>query len=561
MNRELLQANLAELENERLNAERRQSQLMEFGNNLALWHAKQSNTLFGSLSTHLDEQIAQTDRDLAATKSEINVEIPDEAVRIDLRKAFHRRLMRTLSFDIRLILFVMLFPKAVEFLDNLQFATLLGVGIYPTVGASLFFSALMFVLLMRLRRGKVRWPGKRIAKWLVWAGIISIIISLWYFISPLAHIWMMSPFFPSIWQVLLFSLGWFIVVFLGAILTYHAGFRKHWNDIAFARATLEWASRGSLHIRGAKFLLTQNRKQVHYFATLFGVHLRKPWIVPETNFSDDRWVKLAAKFPPAIKVALAVEEGDGVNARPRVLNQIIDRIYETASARGWRKSNFDRVLESASRDMTVSLDFSTALDQDSPATPNGSRAKLLELVQNDTFMGKVGATKHSLMMREVQKSLLETEEILVRRVKPQLGQPDVLKWDEHLASVIGNPSMGSPSLAQFAIHELSRDGHNDGVRTVIYGPKKLIGKLTSDGQSAASTVELRAVNPAAQTGVDLVLRLDIAGIDKAIPASVLRLPVSLGVSGDVQDDSRCPRCGRLDCSQFAAGIECTWSGI
>lgn len=561
MNRELRLANLTALEAELVACEGEQARLLEFGNSLAIWHAKQSNTLFGALSTHIDEQISKADADLAAAKKEIDVETPDEKIRIELRKAFHRRLLRSLRFDFRLILFVLLFPKVVDFLDNLQYATLVGSGIYPILAGSIFATVGLFVMLMRLRRGKTLWPRRRIGKWLVWSGVISLIVGFWNLLSPLIHLWLLSPFFPSIWQVLGFSLGWFLVIFAGAILTYHAGFRAHWNEIAFARAMLEWASRGTLHTRAAKFTLTQNRKQIHYFANLLGHHLRKPWVNPTDDFSDDRWDNLAAKFPPAIKVALAVESVEGSAARPAILSQTIDRIYASASAKGWRKANFERVLEAASRELGLGMDFALALDQDSPAQPNGSRAKLLELVKDEAFLKGLGSAKHRAMMGELQKSLLETAEILVRRVKPQLGQPDVLKWDEHLASVIGDPKLGSPSLAQFAFKELSRDGHNDKVRTVIYGPKKLIAAAPSDGVPSDSTVELRAVNSGDQSGVDLVLRIDLAGIDKAIPANTLRLPLARGLVTDPADSKRCPSCGRLHCPEYSSGRECTWSGI
>ena len=557
-----LEQSLSELRIEREMSEQAQTSLIEFGANLAQWHAKQSNTLFGALLGHIDSQIGKANADLIAVNNQINVEIPDERERIDLRRAFHRRLLSSIKFDIRLILFVVLFPKFADFMDNVQYLTPLGPAIYPVAALGFFATCAIGVMLFRLRQGKARWPGRRIGKWLAIAGAVSLVIAFWSWLSLPVKLWLMSPFFPSIWQVLGFSLIWFVITFIGAILTYHAGFRKHWNSVTFARATLAWASRGSLHIRTARHMLMQSRRQVMYFAELFGHHLRRPWMINADSFDSERWAQMASKFPPAIKVALAVEQGEDGKERPTALRQIIDRIYAAASAKSWRKLNFQRLMKLATRENGGALEFATAIDQDTPSTPNGSRARLLELVQDDAFMLRVGTQKHDVMMKEVQKSLLETDEILVRRVKPQLGQPDVLNWDEHLVSVIGNPSMGSPSLAQFAVDEMSRDGYTDRVQTVVYGPSKLISAVQAKAQlKADSTVELRSLDAESQTGVDLVLRLDIAGIDKAIPASALRLPQTNVAKSDDVDPSRCPRCGRLNCDSYRAGKECTWSGI
>lgn len=557
-----LEQRLLELQEERQEAEHNQNTLIEFGASLAEWHSKQSNTLFGSLIGHIDSQVTKANIDLLAVNNQINVEIPDESERVELRRNFHRRLLKSLKFDLRLILFVVLFPRFVEFMDNLQFMTLLGPGIYPVAALGFFSTSAILVGLLRWRRGKVRWPGSRIAKWLVLSGLLSLVIAFWNLLSVLANLWLMSPFYPSIWHVVLFCLFWFIVTFIGAIFTYHAGFRRHWNSVTLARATLAWASRGSLHIRTAKHILLQSRKQVIYFAEMLGHHLRRPWVVTHDSLDTERWNQMAANFPPAIKVAVAEEFTENGTERPQALRQIIDRIYAVASSRSWRKLNFQRLLDLATKENGGAIEFATAIDQDTPSTPNGSRNKLLGLVQDESYLKRVGSKQHDVMMKEVQKSLLETEEILVRRVKPQLGQPDVLNWDEHLESVIGDPAQGSPSLAQFAIDEMNRDGWNDRVQTVIYGPTKLVEEIDlKSARKKDSTVELRPLDSKVQTGVDLVLRLDLAGVDRAIPALALRLPVSQVSNHDAHDLARCGRCGRLNCESYLTGQPCNRSGI
>jgi hypothetical protein len=543
-------------------SENRQKQITDFTMMVEEWYQRQKNTIFGQLIGRVDEQIALANADLLAQDKFVKPEIPNEVDRIKYRKTFHSEILRRLRFNSSVIFAFFLIPLIFSALDAMGVLTLLGIAIYPILGSAIFITSILFVVIRRSRTSAEKWPPRRMATWITLGTAIAALVAFWPAIGIFAKIAVKSAFFPSAFQVILIFVGWYLIGFLRALLKYHLNYKKYFNKIADAHAELAWRSKGTLHVRSGIRRLELARQQIEYWATVFGYHLRTPWKLESKDAIENKWAALATSFPVSVRIAQArgVFGSEGAD-----MQKAIALVVQDQSRNGWRVANLDLFKSNASRFSNLPYQISwDSIDGDSPSAPNGSRKTLLDFVKNENFLLEHGIDKVADLIPAVQNKILEAAELQVVAIGPNRGQAKEQNWDQHLELSVGDPALGSPPLANFAFRPAYlNEGLNNSVISLISGPERLLTKVRSRaGNKLPASVELINTYDQSARNIDLVLRIDLAGVEKSIPPHSIWLPQA----GDhyrteSPDLSRCRKCGRRDCVSITNGSACLGSGV
>jgi hypothetical protein len=543
-------------------SENRQKQITDFTMMVEEWYQRQKNTIFGQLIGRVDEQIAIANADLASQEKFVKPEIPNEADRIKYRKTFHSELLRRFRFNFSVIFAFLLIPVIFSTLDAIGVLTLLGIAIYPILGAAILVFTILFVVGRRFRTSSEKWPPRRMATWITLGVAVAALVAFWPAIGLFAKIAIKSAFFPSAFQVILFFVGWFLLGFVRALLKYHFKYKEYFNKIADAHAELAWRSKGTLHVRSGIRRLELMRQQIEYWATVIGYHLRTPWQLESKDAVENKWAAVATSFPVSVRIAQArgVFGSEGAD-----MQKAITLVMQDQSRNGWRVANLDSYRSNASRFNNLPYQINwDSIDGDSPSAPNGSRKTLLEYVKNENFLLKHGIEKVADLIPEVQNKILEAAELQVVAIGPNRGQATEQNWDQHLELSIGDPALGSPPLANFAFRPAYlNEGLNNAIVSLISGPERLLNKVRSRaGNKIPASVELISTHDQSARNIDLVLRIDLAGVEKSISPNSVWLPKA----GDhfrteSPDLSRCRKCGREDCVSINSSSECQDSGV
>jgi len=554
-----------ELNEEIKAAEQAQSVLTDFAGQVGTWYETQRLNVFGRLTNHIDEELKKAENDLNEQNQELNVDfIPDEQLRIDYRKKFHSTLLGRFRFNFAAAAALLGIPAIIDFLDGIKYWSPIGPAIYFIIGPAVSIGILIFVLVRRAKKGREKWPGKRMAKWLVLGLLAGLLISFWPLVGFWVRVGSKSSFMPSAWSILGVSIGWFLLTFVVALLKYHEKYRDYFDDIWKAHELLKWARNGSLNVRTSIRRLELTRKQVLYWADMLGAHLRNPWRVSKVESSNQDWQKFATSFPPSIRVAQAMESPEDGSRRPVGIERIINEIAAGESRKGWRKENFKLLLKTAPSYSATGAGLADNIDRDSPSAPNGSRDELDRLVRDEDFLTIIGSIKRESLIKSVQDKVLEAADLEVSAFQPGRGQRRVLNWDDHLSLAIDEQNLGAQPLADFAVRkEFLIEGYTNRVISFISGPSRIIRRVEANAEKGVpSDINLIELQVEGQRNIDLVLRLDIAGLEQVIPPKALALPISGDENFEAEDQAGyCYNCGMPDCVSLSTGVECPKTGI
>jgi hypothetical protein len=247
------------------------------------------------------------------------------------------------------------------------------------------------------------------------------------------------------------------------------------------------------------------------------------------------------------------------------MQKAIALVMQDQSRNGWRVANLDLFKSNASRFSNLPYQISwDSIDGDGPSAPNGSRKTLLDFVKNENFLLEHGIEKVADLIPEVQNKILEAAELQVVAIGPNRGQAKEQNWDQHLELSVGDPALGSPPLANFAFRPAYlNEGLNNSVISLISGPERLLNKVRSrTGNKVPASVELINTHDQSARNIDLVLRIDLAGVEKSISPNSIWLPKAGDhFRADSPDLSRCRKCGREDCASLTSASECQGSGV
>lgn len=393
--------------------------LEDFVGNLSPWYTIQENNIFGALFKHLDKQIAMANMDELSHNENIDPKVPTDEVRINLRKKFHSRVLRSLRFNAGGVFILIFLPVFFDFLDNAQFLTPLSIGIYPILAVATFVVVLTFVIVRAiLSRAKKRlkksydniieasqvynstevaspnrsidegkpgknlgekeledsskgnqkkrtfkrrvtplWSWKRITGWILTSFGLSALVFFWPVTGIFAKILYKAPFFPSGWQIIIGALVIFISRFIYSILNYYVHYRElYFKPANRAWKKIYWASRGLLIIRSDKKRFEIMKSQLQYWHRVYGQLLRKPWSANVAESIHRANLGIASAFPPTVKVAQALDASADDSVAVTRLESIEQSLYHSLTSTGWRKIHFEQYF----RNYRNMRDFSPA---------------------------------------------------------------------------------------------------------------------------------------------------------------------------------------------------------
>ena len=543
-------------------SENRQKQITDFNMMVEEWYRRQKNTIFGQLLGRVDDQIAVANADLVNQQQWVKPEIPNEEDRIKYRKTFHSEILRRFRFNSSIVLAFLLIPLIFSTLDAIGVLTLLGIAIYPILGSAIFITSILFVVVRRSRTSAEKWPPRRMATWIALGAAIAALVAFWPALGIFAKIAVKSAFFPSAFQVILIFVGWYLIGFLRALLKYHMNYKKYFKKISNAHAEIAWRSKGTLHVRSGIRRLELVRQQIEYWATVIGYHLRTPWKLESKDAIENKWAALAPSFPVSVRIAQAkgVFGSEGAD-----MQKAIALVMQDQSRNGWRVANLDLFKSNASRFSNLPYKINwDSIDGDSPSAPNGSRKTLLDFVKNENFLLEHGVEKVAELIPEVQNKILEAAELQVVAIGPNRGQAREQNWDQHLELSIGDPSLGAPPLSNFGFRPAYlNEGLNNSVISIVTGPERLLNKVRAKTvNSLSGDVELIDTHDKSARNIDLVVRVDLAGVEKPISSESIWLPQAGDqYRAEISDMSRCEKCGSKDCESISSDSECQDSGV
>jgi hypothetical protein len=506
--------------------ESRQSELEEAATKLETWYQGQTNNVFGKLQSFVESELARARGALDSSENASMPSIPDDSQPVDARKNFHKKIRSRGFFNGGVVSFFFLLPVLIDFIDSLGFLTLLGPGIYPIVGVSVFIAVVLFVIIRRARKGNQRWPGKRIALWIFLAVAVSVVVGAWPVSGLIAKIVMNSGFVPNGYLALVIGLGLWLLSFLNAMIKYFTEFEEYRIEVSSAHAALNEMQGGTLALRTDIRRLEVNLQQIRYWAEVLGLFFRKPWNVSNSGMGLDDWKNYGAIFPKSLRIGNAVEVDASGLDKPSEIKKLEDSVVADSTKKGWRLDDFNSLIRNSLRapgnSATLTLD---GLYLDSPASPNGYREKLLELVKSEKYLDILGGLKILEALPNVQDKILESADLQVAPYAPADGQNHLLKWDEHLMLAVGDLEIGARPLARFAIRDAHQpEGYNHDVAAFIAAPERLMNKMRQSKSANHSSVTLIPSSAQTERNIDLVLRLEICGLAQVIPASAVILP-------------------------------------
>jgi hypothetical protein len=568
-----------------LELEAKKEEICTVDEQLSEWYAEQQFNVFGYTIKHLDEQLKAAIQAKDSYKGIQQIEIPEDSERIALRKKFHSRLLHSLRFNITWPSVLILLPFLFDFLDRINLLSPIGPLTYPFVSGIFLVLALLFISLRAFyakrkwrksktssepklrdvistssrelsemdnpdtkstlidssnnfekshkdrKKAKGPWPASKTIFWISAAFLLAILIFFWPVAGPWAKLIYKAPFFPSGWQILLAALGIFITRSIFALASYYRGFVNFENSLKTAVAEVQFAHGRAFKIRKSIQRFELIIKEFFWWNRVLGVHLRKPWLVPEVDYEHSGKASLGEYFPKSVLLAHALDDSaQDELARIKYENYRV-QIYDEETRRGWRQRNFENFYETDAvlgkyvvdgKRLAESVAKST-LHADSPF---GNI--FATLLTNDDYLRYIGEEKLETWLKETQKQILNDGGLHVEIDQPGVGESQIRKWDDHLKAIVKSPITNDFVKTVMTVWGLTTeahtDGHNKDVKTFVTGPSGLIERMKVDfGEETSKKVTWSANSNDEIRVVDLLQRIDLL----YLPLESVKLPRAL----------------------------------
>ncbi len=506
----------------------RRARLVDFDSFLKTNLNSFKNSFFYKLIGLIDSEVSRAQADSVASSISLEDQLDKEDKFIGFRKRFHKSVGRRFVTYALPILLILGFSWVTDLLDSLAFATPWGLLIYPLIGFGAFGLVLGIVLRNQRKKGKLLWPAKRVAKWLVLSGILALSISFWPVVS-IAIFWILRlAVWPSKFVAVVALSALFLIVFLQAILKYHFDYRDYFDKLQVLAVRVKWASEASVRAHHELARLRIQRQQVIDWLVILSRHAYTPWRLLDAPQADSKWNLLASNLPISMHVGQAVDVKSEAGSWSIQMSRMVNSTIESLTEPGWRSRALDTLIEESEkfRGTARAIDWE-ALDLDTPVSPNGSRAELLRLLQDEDFLGHIGDLNVESKRRDVERSLLDAAELRVTDISakgPQGSAESEYEWDQFLSLPMGDLSFGSPALAKFAFTEkLQLDGHHANVESWVFVPSRIAKRIAESGQKIPKQTKLISSSRNEGHEFDLIVRIDVSGITTGIPLGALRV--------------------------------------
>ncbi len=460
------------------------------------WAEKHSTTFVWQLLDRLSASRVSAGNRLSESESH-TVVVPDPSRLVELRKAFHRGILITIS----------------------------------VVGAL----AAIFVAAPHLLRAASDVNSR-------WEPLVQV--------TQLVEGLVQDGRYPQWWIIVLCAAALILLLGSSFMIEYYRGWSSFERSVKVAEYSLRSRSQLLTDLRGEVRRLELLEAQTTEWLDALSQALYQPWSVDASWLSNDRRPLDPARLPLALHIARAVE-GVGVG-KDRLKNAAASALIR----RGWRANAFSTLVREIGEELGLDgrrfgLD---ALDNDLPDSSNNSRSLLRQHQMNPEILRAVAEEHLSKLVEELQQESLygagiRVEAATLDPLADFRGTSDAesVSWSDFLTKSLGtNVDVPTPlSPLGIATHSV-QNGHHVNVSSHVIAPHR----IAVDLERSSPSISVRSYESGVAHSFDVVVRVDMVG---PVPVGDVALwgshPTNSRIVDDLQPEiARCPNCGRENCA-------------
>ena len=348
--------------------------------------------------------------------------------------------------------------------------------------------------------------------------VVLIMLSLPTIVGYLSQLEFLSDLsswtsFPTRSEIFLYATVIFLIFLIGHLVRYYRAWSEFARKVTLILAELELVTRNTAHCRAEKSRLVGLYPQVKDWLEILGSSVNTPWLIRHEWLSAKNENLALDHSPFSLRIAQAEE--DDIEAARGLRSDAIERHLRP----GWRREVFNTQVAAIRKILGLPegrLDVEI-LDKDITYSPAGPRSLVKRYISDESQLFNVAKSQLIPLM-----SVVQTESITAARppvaenrdnplesiYEDDMGLSDDAKhpWDEFLSLAIGAEGKSNTPLSVLTFSSSGRQaGHADSFQTILYGPDRIISKVTASGVLADS------YSAAARLPMDIVVRIDLAG--------------------------------------------------
>jgi hypothetical protein len=348
--------------------------------------------------------------------------------------------------------------------------------------------------------------------------VVLIMLSLPTIVGYLSQLEFLSDLsswtsFPTRGEIFLYATVIFLIFLIGHLVRYYRAWSEFARKVTLILAELELVTRNTAHCRAEKSRLDGLYPQVKDWLEILGSSVNTPWLIRHEWLSAKNENLALDHSPFSLRIAQAEE--DDIEAARALRRDAIERHLRP----GWRREVFNTQVAAIRKILGLPegrLDVEI-LDKDITYSPAGPRSLVKRYISDESQLFNVAKSQLIPLM-----SVVQTESITAARppvaenrdnplesiYEDDMGLGDDVKhpWDEFLSLAIGAEGKSNTPLSVLTFSSSGRQaGHADSFQTILYGPDRIISKVTASGVLADS------YSAAARLPMDIVVRIDLAG--------------------------------------------------
>jgi hypothetical protein len=319
--------------------------------------------------------------------------------------------------------------------------------------------------------------------------------------------------FPTRGEIFLYATVFFLIFLIGNLIRYYRAWSEFVRKVTLILAELELVTRNTAHCRAEKSRLDGLYPQVKDWLEILGSSVNTPWLIRHEWLSAKKENLALDHSPFSLRIAQA-EENDVEAARALRRDAIEQHLRP-----GWRREVFNTQVEAIRKILGLPvgrLDVEI-LDRDISYSPAGPRSLVKRYISEESQLFNVAKSQLIPLMSKVQTESITAARppVTENRDNPlecffedDMGLSDDAKhkWDEFLSLAIGAEGKSNTPLSVLTFSSSGRQaGHADSFETILYGPDRIISKVTASGVLADS------YSATAKLPMDIVVRIDLVG--------------------------------------------------
>lgn len=497
------------------------------------WVAQFDRSFQWKVQQRMDQQLARAQADLKAYEDSVkNVQEFEAGRLVDLRKRFHLMVGQMFLIVFPLAALTVLLPILFEIPKLEVLETFYDPRLSAPIIVLAVAAVVTSVLLIRRALGKDTLQNSTIAKWIVFAVVVGLLVV----ILPLLEDTVRSEVLPFLeehqWTILTLLAAVFLGWTLLSLAVYYQGWSQYRRGVQNQLAKLQAVISGYVESQQEVNRLGLLYRQAGEWLSILAHVLYRPW-ASNPDWEDAKGIGGDfADVPFALRIAHVDDE---TGAKSAELERII---ASKLLVQGWRAEAFKDLVHEVSQDLGVGSDKLSIdqLDKDLPHQTNNTRnilRKYLEgsaqtITENDDQVTKKNGYLIEVARKRLGYLIEQTQSVALSAARPQVKQivHDPLEplasngdtvgsgdtsqnWDGFLKESLGTEEIVQPPLS---ILNFTPEGQMEKVgedpRTFVLIPQRLADALPHNEDSDINMVP---VTDDSSRPVEIIARIDVAG--------------------------------------------------